>query len=264
METPLPRPKGLVRLPLRRETIVTLLLLAGFWQFLSFFFPPYLLPGFQELVPQLGKTLAAPITYQHIGVSFSRTVVSLLAAVVVGTGLGVVMGISRRLESYLAPVVRFIMGVPALSWILVAVIWFRQMEVRVFFVIFAIALPIMILNTLDGIKAIPKDLYDMLLSFRPSLWQRIRMIVVPGAAPYILVGTKVALSFTIRLVVFAELIGTTHGIGSAMYTAFQTFNLTGIFIWTGLLVVLLYVLSGILDLLERRVLKWRPESIRTA
>ena len=76
--------------------------------------------------------------------------------------------------------------------------------------------------------------------------------------PSILVGMKVALSFATRLVVFAELIGTTQGFGNALYSAFQTFNLTGVFVWTFLLVALLYGLSGLLVLFERRLLKYRP------
>jgi ABC-type nitrate/sulfonate/bicarbonate transport system permease component len=149
------------------------------------------------------------------------------------------------------------MGIPALSLILVAVIWFRGAEIRVFFVIVAIALPIMVLNTLDGIKGIPRELTEMLISFRPTLWQRVHMITLPGAMPSIIVGMKIALSFATRLAVFAELIGTTQGFGSALYSAFQTFNLTAVFVWTILLVVLLYALNGLLLLLERWLLRYR-------
>jgi ABC-type nitrate/sulfonate/bicarbonate transport system permease component len=134
------------------------------------------------------------------------------------------------------------------------------MELRVFFVIVAIALPIMVLNTLDGIKGIQRELTDMLVSFRPSRWQRVWMITLPGAMPSIFVGMKVALSFATRLSVFAELIGTTQGFGSALYSSFQTFNLTGVFVWTILLVILLYGLSAVLVVVERWFLRYRPAS----
>ncbi len=246
-----------------KETIITLAVLAGLWQLSSLFFPDYLVPGFQSLVPELVTTLASPVSYQHIGASLVRIVVGFSISVVAGVAIGVVMGVDQRIERYLMPALRVLMGIPALSLILVAVIWFREMEVRVFFVIVAIALPIMVLNTLDGIKAIQKDLSDMLLSFRPTAWQRIRMILLPGATPYIVVGMKVALSFATRIAVFAELIGTTRGFGSALYSAFQTFNLTGVFVWTALLVALLYALNGVVALVERRLLRWRPAA-RTA
>jgi NitT/TauT family transport system permease protein len=242
---------------LRKETAVTLLTMAGLWQISSLFLPDYLVPGLQTLWPELVTTLATPSTYGHVLASLLRIVVAFAFSVVVGVALGLWMGVRESVERYATPALRVLMGIPALSLILVAVIWFRDMEVRVFFVIVAIALPIMVLNTADGIKAIPKDLTEMLVSFRPTMWQRISMITLPGALPYIIVGMKVALSFATRLAVFAELIGTTQGFGSAMYSAFQTFNLTGVFVWTILLVILLYALNGVLVLVERHFLRYR-------
>lgn len=241
----------------RKETVITLLAMAGLWQVSSLFLPEYLMPGIQALWPELVKTLSEPSTYGHIVASMLRIVAAFAFSVVVGVALGIWMGVSMRIERYVMPALQVLMGIPALSLILVAVIWFRGAELRVFFVIVAIALPIMVLNTLDGIKGIPRELTEMLVSFRPTLWQRVHMITLPGAMPSILVGMKVALSFATRLAVFAELIGTTQGFGSALYSAFQTFNLTAVFVWTILLVVLLYALSGLLVLLERWLLRYR-------
>ena len=235
-------------------------MLVGLWQISSLFLPPYLVPGVQALWPEFLVTLSEPATYGHILASLIRIVVAFAFSVVVGVALGVWMGVSEKTERYAMPALQVLMGIPALSLILVAVIWFRGMEVRVFFVIVAIALPIMVLNTLDGIKGIQRELTDMLVSFRPSLWQRIWMITLPGATPSIFVGMKVALSFATRLAVFAELIGTTQGFGSALYSSFQTFNLTGVFVWTILLVILLYGLSAVLVVVERWFLRYRPAS----
>ena len=48
-----------------------------------------------------------------------------------------------------------------------------------------------------------------------------------------------------------------------MYASYQTFDLTLIFVWTGILVGLLFLLNAGMGYLERRLLKWRPEAIRT-
>lgn len=241
----------------RKETAITLIVMAGLWQVSSLFLPEYLVPGFEKLVPELMLTLREPTTYGHILASTLRILVAFSFSVAAGVALGVMMGVNPRIERYLMPAFQVLMGVPALSLILIAVIWFRAMELRVFFVIVVIALPIMVLNTLDGIKGIHRELTEMLVAYRPSYVQRIFMLTLPGATPSIIVGMKVALSFATRLAVFAELIGTTQGFGSALYSAFQTFNLTGVFVWTFLLVILLYALSGLLVLLEGRLLKYR-------
>lgn len=247
----------------RQSTLVALLGLAALWQVLSSFFPPYLIPGFQTIIPSLFELVVQLSTYQHAVASLVRIVASFLISSAFGVTVGLLMGMDRRVEAYTLPFVRFIMGVPALSWVLIGVIWFRSAELRVFFVMFVIIFPILTLNTLDGIKNTPKELYDMLLSFRPGKRQLLRMIIIPATLPYILVGAKVALSFATRLVVFVELIGTTVGIGAAMYGSYQMFNLTPIFVWTGILVGLLFLLNLGMTYLEQRLLKWRPEAIRT-
>ena len=182
----------------RKETVITLLVMAGLWQVASLFLPEYLMPGIQALWPELVKTLSDPSTYGHIVASMLRIVAAFVFSVVVGVSLGIWMGVSLRIERHVMPALQVLMGIPALSLILVAVIWFRGAELRVFFVIVAIALPIMVLNTLDGIKGIPRELTEMLVSFRPTLWQRVHMITLPGAMPSILVGMKIALSFATR------------------------------------------------------------------
>ena len=152
----------------RKETTITLLVMAALWQVSSFFLPEYLMPGVQTLVPELLATLREPATYGHILMSALRIVVAFAFSVLVGIAIGVLMGISTKAERYLLPALQVLMGVPALSLILVAAIWFRAAEVRVFFVIVVIAMPIMVLNTLDGIKGIQRELTDMLVSFRQT------------------------------------------------------------------------------------------------
>lgn len=245
-----------------RASLVTFAAMAVAWQVLSFFFPPYLIPGFQAIIPNFIELIFRPSTYIHAGVSLLRILIAFALSALFGIGVGLLMGLWHRAEAYLLPLVRFIMGVPALSWILIGVIWFRSSEVRVFFVMFVITFPILTLNTLDGIKSAPKELYDMLLSFRPTTTQLLRIVLLPATLPYILVGAKVALSFATRLVVFVELIGATMGIGARMFASFQTFNLTEIFVWTGILVALLLLLNWGMAYAERRLLRWRPEVIR--
>lgn len=59
----------------------------------------------------------------------------------------------------------------------------------------------------------------------------------------------------------AKPIGTSRGFGSALYAAFQTINLTRVFVWAGLLVALLYLLNGVVALIEQRLLRWRPRAM---
>src|SRR3954453_14098881 len=115
----------------RKETIVTVLAMAGLWQISSLFLPNYLVPGLQTLWPELVATLSTPSTYGHVFASLLRIVIAFAFSVLAGVALGVWMGVRESVERYATPALWVLMGIPALSLILVAVIWFRDMEVRV-------------------------------------------------------------------------------------------------------------------------------------
>lgn len=247
----------------QRRAALTLLVIAGGWELLSLALPPYLIPGWEILVPDLRVALTESGTYHQIWITLVRIVVSLTASVVLGVLVGAIMGLSPRGEAYLTPFVRFVSGVPALTWILVAVIWFSGAEVRIFFVIVAITIPILSVNTLAGIKQLSPELNAMIYSLRPSFVQRMRILVAPHTAPHIVAGSRVALSFATRLVVFAELIAATSGIGARMYAAYATFDIASIFVWTIFLVVVLYGLDALLSVAERRLARWQGTTTRT-
>ncbi|WP_368855139.1 ABC transporter permease subunit, partial [Klebsiella pneumoniae] len=67
-------------------------------------------------------------------------------------------------------------GIPALSWMLIAVFWFKNTEARIFFILAVILLPFYALNVYEGIRALSKDLVDMVQSFRPSRLQILRYL----------------------------------------------------------------------------------------
>jgi NitT/TauT family transport system permease protein len=111
---------------------------------------------------------------------------------------------------------------------------------------------------LDGIRAIPRDLRDMMWSFRPGLTHFLRMLVLPAITPVILTSFKINLSQAIRLVTFAELVGAVSGIGYGLNVAQELFSVADVFAWTVVLIVILTLAMEALSWVESRLLRWRP------
>jgi NitT/TauT family transport system permease protein len=176
---------------------------------------------------------------------------------VIGIALGIAMGVSARVNDYLSPALKFVMGVPALTWVLLAIIWFKSTELRVWFMMFVLVFPIVATNTYDGVKAISDELYQSVRSLRPSRMRMLKMLIIPGATPFIFTGLRVALSFGGRIAVFAEALSASTGIGAAMYAMNQVFDSAGIIAWTFILIALLTALDSLLGLAERRWFRWR-------
>jgi NitT/TauT family transport system permease protein len=224
----------------------------------SAFLPSYILPS-----PfQIGRSLLFSLTtdYVQILITLLRLAATLIVAILIGTAIGILTGTVPAIRPYLRALVIIDTGIPALSWMLVAVFWFKNPEYRMFFIMVVIVVPIYALNVHDGIRAMPKEWVQMCESFRPSRSQMLRYLIVPQVIPYVFMTTKSTVGYAIRMLIFAELIGSSVGIGARMGLAQASFRMDDVIGWTVLLVVLNLLIQAIVTLLERRALRWRDEA----
>lgn len=224
----------------------------------SYFVPPYILPSPVTVMYSLIDSLIND--YMHILITLVRLVIALLTSIAIGTLIGIITGTMASVRPFLRALVLIDTGIPALSWMLVAVFWFKNPEIRMFFIMLVIIVPIFALNVHDGIRAMPKDWLDMCESFRPSRMQVFRYLIVPHIIPYVLMTTKSTVGYATRMLIFAELIGSALGIGARMGLAQATFHMDSVIAWTVLLIVMNMAAQGCVGLLERYLLRWRDEA----
>jgi ABC-type nitrate/sulfonate/bicarbonate transport system permease component len=222
------------------------------WEALSRILPSYVLPPLETVF----ETILG-LNFTHACVTLLRVAVALLAAFGTGLVLATVMYLSRRAERYLMPIISLIMAVPAICWVLFAILWFREQEFRVFFVLFAVCMPGYTIDILDGIKSVPFQLREVILVFRPTRYQLLRKLIFPSIVPNILTTWKVNLGLGIRVVTVAELVGTLTGVGYALNFALGNLSVREIMAWTVVLVISLLALQGLVYLIEAYALRWR-------
>jgi NitT/TauT family transport system permease protein len=196
----------------------------------------------------------------HVAVTLVRLAIAVAIAMAVGVTLGLAMGMLPAVRPYLKAIVVIDTGIPALSWMLVAVFWFKNPETRIFFILLVILLPFYALNIYEGLRALPKDFVDMIESFRPSRWQVLRYLILPHIVPYIFLTTKSVIGYAIRMVIFAELVASAVGIGARMNLAQSTFRIDQVLAWTFFLVILNLVLQAAVNGVEKLTLRWRAEA----
>jgi NitT/TauT family transport system permease protein len=224
----------------------------------SYFVPPYILPSPISILGSLLESLTTE--YLQILITLLRLLVSLTLSIAIGTALGIVMGTIASARPYLRALVIIDTGIPALSWMLVAVFWFKDPELRMFFIMVVIIVPIYALNVYDGIRAMSKEWLEMCESFRPTRWQVLRYLILPHIVPYVLMTTRSTVGYATRMLIFAELIGSSLGIGARMGLAQATFHMDSVIAWTVLLVIMNMLAQGCVGLLERYLLRWRDEA----
>ena len=241
-----------------RQYCASFLLVLAVWQVMSYFFPPFLVPSVPKVAGQVWQIIAERDTALHAGATFARIIAGLSLSFLIGFLLGLWMALYRPAADLLLPIIHVIQGVPSLSWVIIAVIWFKDMESRALFVLLASGLPNFSIQIHDAVRDISRDLWEMVQALRPSRRQMLRHMILPAIVPEVFTAWKINLGIATRVVIIAELVGSTFGIGYQLRLSQDLFNMAAVVAWTLALVLFAVVGEQVLALLEKRLLRWRP------
>jgi ABC-type nitrate/sulfonate/bicarbonate transport system permease component len=188
-----------------------------------------------------------------------RILAGLAGAFIVGAALAVMMTRSRAANEFLSPILTLFQGIPALSWVVFAIIWFHGIEPRIFFIMVMTTLPAFTFQVLSALRAMSRDLMEMVMSFLPTRTKLFRTMIIPAILPDILTAWKVNLGNASRVVVVAA----TGGVGCELLQQQQVFDIAGALAWTLQLVFFVLIAQAVLTLIESAAFRYRAVSERT-
>jgi ABC-type nitrate/sulfonate/bicarbonate transport system permease component len=116
--------------------------------------------------------------------------------------------------------------------------------------------PILI-NTLQGVRGVDPVLLDTARTFRCSRRRLVLQIVLPAALPMIMTGMRVSLALGLVLVVLAEMLAGSGGVGFLILDMQRSFDIVAMFAWLLILAVVGLALSVAFDVIEGRAVSWR-------
>ena len=217
----------------------------------SFYFPPLtsILSTFADiwLFERIGSDVVPSLARMGLGYG---------AAVLIAVVVGVSLGLMRRGRLVAGPIVEFLRSIPPPALLPFAILVFGTgTEMKVFIIAFVCLWPIL-LNTIDGVTGVDPALRETTRVYGVSTIDRIRLVVMPAAAPQIFAGMRTSLSLALILMVISEMVASTNGIGYFVLQAQRRFNMPEM--WSGIFVlgILGYALNAGFVLVERRVLRW--------
>ena len=191
--------------------------------------------------------------------SLGRVLAGLAIATAIAMPLGITLGRSPVVTSYLNPLLQFARALPVVTMAPVFIVLFKigtDMEIAT--IVFGTIWPIL-LNTIDGAATVDPQHLETGRAFRLSLWQRLVWVIIPATLPKAFAGFRLSLSLSLILMVFAELVGSSNGIGYEMSNASNSFDMT--FLWSTivLLGILGYLLNALFGGAERLMLSWNTD-----
>ena len=212
-----------------------------------------------QIVGTLWNLFATGAIWTPLAVSASGFAIGLGLAIVVGLPLGVLIGRSRTLNAMLDPFVTAFNATPRLVFLPLVMLWFGLGLWTKVVIVFVGALFPLLINTYEGVRNADKTLINVVRSFGASEWDVARLVVVPNAMPYIIAGLRLAIGRAVLGVVVAEFFGSESGLGVMMVQAAGRYQVDVVF--SGLIVFagLSLAMTAMVQVLENRLGRWRPQ-----
>lgn len=181
--------------------------IAGRWP-ISPAFPP-----FSDTMAALFGLIADGSLARALLITLKPLVIGLFASVLIGVGLGVLMGLNRFAEWLCSPVFVIAQSAPLAALIPILTFAYGIGLTSKVLTVCIMAMPVIVLNSLNAVRHTPASLIDMGHAFLASRRQMILKIILPAASPVIFAGLRLGCAAGFIGVILAELLITPTGIG---------------------------------------------------
>ena len=230
-------------------------LLFALWWILSDHSTSFYLPPLRKILATFATTWPSRLTSDVLP-SIARLVIGYAGAVLGGVTLGVPLGARPRLRAVLEPALELFRAIPPPAMVPVLMLLFGIGTPMKLLVIMSGAAWPVLLNTIEGVRAVDEVLGDTARSYGITGTARLRHLVLRSASPQIMAGMRQALSIAIILMVISEMFASSEGIGFTIIQFQRSFAIPEM--WSGVLLLGLlgFGLSLLFRVAERRVLSW--------
>ncbi|BAS26987.1 ABC transporter permease [Limnochorda pilosa] len=238
--------------------ILSLWTLMAAWWLLSLLLSETVLPGPWTTVRLLVEEVTRGHLLHHLGVSLRRVAMAFTLAMGAGSAAGAAMGASRLVNGLLEGWMLVGLSLPRIVYIVLAYVLLGLNDRAAVAAVALSVAPSVAAQVRAATQAVDHGLVEMARAFRRSpavVWVR---VVTPQLLPHVLGAARGALSLAWKMVVFAELMGRTDGVGYQISFFFQMFDMGGILAYALATILVVALLDlGVLGTVERLAFRWR-------
>jgi len=183
----------------------------------------------------------------HVGRSLFRLLSGLALAIVVGTLVGVAIGMSRTGRAIFSPIISAIMPVPTLAWTPVLLLAVGIDDRTTILVVFIAASFEIIYTIVSGIEMMNVKLFWVARSMGATRSQIFWRVIIPGILPYLITGMRLGTGYAWRALIAAEMLAaSSFGLGFMIFDASEYMSMDVIYGGVMLIAVLGYLLENVL------------------
>lgn len=238
--------------------VASLLLMLAGWEWASVLHGDLVLPDPRATGATLARLLLDGSALPELATTARRALTGLGAALLLGSAFGIAAGISMTASTMSRPIMTVLLGTPPIAWLVLAMLWFGTGDGTPVFTVFIASLPVVFVGAMQGARTLDGQLTDMANAYRLPLAMRVLDVYLPHIVSYLFPAWITALGISWKVVVMAELLASSDGVGAALAVSRSHLDTAATLAWIGAVVGLLLAVEYLLfEPLKREIERWR-------
>jgi NitT/TauT family transport system permease protein len=182
----------------------------------------------------------------NILITLRRVLLSFIIAMLLGGIIGIVMGVNAFFNKLTDSLLIIMLNIPALVTIILCYIWFGLVESAAIAAVVINKIPTVVVMIREGARTVDKDLLAVAKIYKLSPSKTFFAVFLPQLYPFIIASARSGLSLIWKIVLVVELLGRSDGVGFALNTLFQFFDIAGILAYTFAFVVIILLIETLI------------------
>src|SRR5204863_575551 len=185
--------------------------------------------------------------------SLFRVAKGFLLGALIGTPLGLLLGLSRTLHRMFDPIIQVLRPISPLAWLPLGLVLFRSSEPAALFAIAVCSMWPTVINGAAGVKSIPEDYWNVAKVLRLTRLTTFTKIVIPATLPFLFTGYRLSLGIAWLVIVASEMLTGTPGVGGFLWQEYNSLIYAHILLAILTIRVVGFVLDRLMGLAEARL-----------
>lgn len=236
--------------------IVTFVVVVGVWEWLigAWQVPSYMMPapsGIWRAIWFNGGSI-----FWQAAITGGEAITGFVIGSLLGALLGVLFAYSRFASRALLPYVIAANTIPVVGIAPIIILWLgngvsSKVAVTALLSFFPLAL-----NMMKGLQSYDRTVMDVFHVAAATPWQRFAKMRLPSALPYVFVGLKLNVTFSVIGAIVAEFVQADRGLGFVIMSSYKNLNMPRLWAAMAVSAVMGVILFSIVAWAERALIPW--------
>ena len=173
-------------------------------------------------------------------------------ALLIGTPLGFILGVSRFFTRTFDPLIQVLKPISPLAWLPLGLVLFQKTTPSAIFTIAICSMWPTVLNTAIGVRNVPQDYLNVGRVLKLSRIKMLFRILLPATLPYMFTGYRLSLGIAWLVIVAAEMLTGTPGVGGFLWQEYNSLIYEHIILSILTIGVIGFLLDRLMMLVEKR------------